>query len=235
LGVVALEERRHTAARSQLQQALYLFQAIGDRRGTGAAHNTLGRLAVALGDYPTAQAHCRQALDIARDVGDPQAEARALMHFALLLLHEGHNEAAWNHSLQAVELARALGDRAVEGRALIVLGHAFTELEMPAQAARAYEQALHLQRDLGQPNLAAESLAGLARVRFAQGDASQAQACVDEILTQLRNDGLQGANEPIRVYLTCYQILQANGDPRAAEVLTAASSIFDQVNDLPGP
>jgi tetratricopeptide (TPR) repeat protein len=233
LGVVALEERRYTAARSQLQQALYLSQAMGDRRGAGGAHNDLGRLAIAQGDYPGARSHCDQALTITRDMGDQQREAEVLVNLGLLLLHEGHNEAAWNRSLQAAELSRALGDRASEGRALIVLGHTFMELEMPGQAARAYERGLQLQRELGQPNLAAESLAGLARVHLAEGDTSQAQACIEEILTQLRTDGLKGAHEPIRVYLTCYQILQANGDPRAADVLSAASGMFDEVAHVP--
>jgi DNA-binding SARP family transcriptional activator/predicted ATPase len=234
LGIVALEERRYAAARSHLQQALHLFQAISDRRGTGAAHNALGRLAIARGEYPVAAAHCDQALGIAHDLGDQQGEAQALTSCALLLLHEGQDEAAWNRSLQAAELARSLGDRATEGRALTVLGHTFMELEMPTQAGRAYQQALHLQRELGQPNLAAESLAGLASISLAQGDTAQAQAAVEEILTQLGTGGLKGANEPIRVYLTCYQILQANGDPRAAEVLSAASSIFDHLSRVPG-
>jgi DNA-binding SARP family transcriptional activator/tetratricopeptide (TPR) repeat protein len=234
LGLVAFQERRYGDARSQLDRALHLFQAIGDHRNAGGAHNLLGRLAVAQGDYPAADTHCQRALTIARDAGDRLAEALALLNLALMLLHEGRNQSAWIRSLQATELARSLGHPATEGRALLVLGHALMELEKTDQAARAYEQAVQLQRTLGQPNLAAESSAGLARVALARGDSGRAQALAEQILSLAQTSGLKGASEPIRVFLTCYQVLRATGDPRAADALSAASGLFDQSGHVPG-
>ena len=34
--------------------------------------------------------------------------------------------------------------------------------------------------------------------------------------------------EPLRVYLTCYQVLQANGDPRAQDVLNTAYTLLQE-------
>jgi len=42
---------------------------------------------------------------------------------------------------------------------------------------------------------------------------------MDEILGYLQVGSLDGTSEPLRVYLTCYQVLQANGDPRADDIL----------------
>jgi tetratricopeptide (TPR) repeat protein len=229
LGALALQQRRYPAAQSQLKDALRLHQAIGDRRGESAAQNNLARLADAQGDYELANAYGQRAVCTARDVGDQQGEAQALATLGLLCLHEGKNETAWNRSLQAVELARALGDRAREGRALVILGHAFMELEMLDQAAAAYQQALGLQRALGQSDLAAESLAGLARASLDRNDLAQAQSYVETIWEKLENGDLHGANEPLRVYLTCYQVLRETGDPRANTVLTTASGMFDDL------
>ena len=56
----------------------------------------------------------------------------------------------------------------------------------------------------------------------------QAQTHVDEILGFLQDNTLDGTDEPIRVYLTCYRVLHANQDPRAQVLLTTAHSLLQQ-------
>jgi hypothetical protein len=73
-----------------------------------------------------------------------------------------------------------------------------------------------------------EPLAGLARVCLAQGDLTQAQAHVEEILSYLESHGLDDAEEPFRVYLTCYRFLDANQDPRAQETLSTAYNLLQE-------
>jgi hypothetical protein len=75
-----------------------------------------------------------------------------------------------------------------------------------------------------------ESLAGLARVSLAQGDASQAQALaqVEEILSYLETGTLDGTEEPFRIYLTCYRVLRASQDPRARTVLNTAHRLLGE-------
>jgi hypothetical protein len=91
-------------------------------------------------------------------------------------------------------------------------------LASPAGALEAYRQALAIRQELDQPNLAMEVHAGLARVLLAQGDVAAAQAQVDVILSNLESGTLAGALEPLRVYLTCVQVLDAAQDPRATEI-----------------
>ena len=96
------------------------------------------------------------------------------------------------------------------------------------EAAESYRQALVLRRELGQHNLAMESMAGLARVSLGQGDLEQAQAQVEEILTYLETETLDGTEEPFRVYLTCYRVLCANQDPRAKTILNTAHCLLQE-------
>jgi hypothetical protein len=96
-----------------------------------------------------------------------------------------------------------------------------------------YQQALALRQELGQPNLATEPLAGLARVSLVQGDLSWAQALVEEIMAYLEDHTLDGAEEPFLVYVTCYRVLRAGEDPRAQKVLdTAYYLLQDQANRI---
>jgi hypothetical protein len=52
---------------------------------------------------------------------------------------------------------------------------------------------------------------------------------VETILEQMRaRPTLDGTDEPLRVYLTCYRVLSASQDPRAGEVLDAAYRLLQE-------
>jgi len=74
----------------------------------------------------------------------------------------------------------------------------------------------------------------------------QAQAHVQEILGHLESDapattdvpsasghGLDGTEEPARIYLTCYHVLRASQDPRAQDILdTAHGRLQEQASTI---
>jgi hypothetical protein len=76
---------------------------------------------------------------------------------------------------------------------------------------------------------------GLARARCNAGD-RPARWRVEQIISHLAQGTLEGADEPFRIYLTCYRVLCAAGDPRAAAVLdTALARLLEQaerINDM---
>jgi hypothetical protein len=61
-----------------------------------------------------------------------------------------------------------------------------------------------------------------------QENPSEAQALVEEILGLMESHTLEGTEEPIRVYLTCYRVLMANQDPRAKELLNTAFRLVEE-------
>jgi hypothetical protein len=51
---------------------------------------------------------------------------------------------------------------------------------------------------------------------------------VEQILSHLETGSVDGTDEPLRIYLTCYRILKANADPRAEEVLAEAHNLLQE-------
>lgn len=228
LGYQLLDSGRYAEAQFHLEQALRLFREIDSRPGQSMASHSLGAIADALGDFPKARAYYDQALRLSLDSGERGGELETLISLSLLFHHIDDNYHAWHIGRRAVELARILDSRVAESMAQDNLGHALMGLGLPAEAAKAYERALALQRETGQANLAAESLAGLARVALAQDDLARAQACAEEILPVLESSALEGASEPLRVFLTCYHVLDAARDPRTQQLLATAHALLQE-------
>ncbi|MEJ2100013.1 MAG: hypothetical protein P8X68_08540, partial [Desulfobacterales bacterium] len=75
----------------------------------------------------------------------------------------------------------------------------------------------------------------LARAAVAQGNLAVAVEHANEIISYLAGGGsLQGTWEPLRIYLTCYQVLRLAGDPQAEKILeTAFNLLKDQASRIP--
>ena len=252
LGVVFTDQGDCAEARTYCEQALQTCRQTGDRRSESRVLLNLGYVFHQQGDYARARAHYEQSLGISREIGLGRGKAMALSNLSLLSHHLGDDEAAREFGQQALLIAQEIGDRHVQGRALTRLGHALAGLGHLGQAAEVYQQAMNLRRELCEHNRAMESLAGLARVSLAQGNLPQAQAQVEEILNYLETNtpstgpsarlrraqsgrsgqgsghGLEGTDEPFRVYLTCYHVLRANQDLRAQEILVTAHRLLQE-------
>jgi tetratricopeptide (TPR) repeat protein len=139
---------------------------------------------------------------------------------SLMLHHLGDNEDALDYGQQALTAAQKIGVKPEQALALTHMGHALAELNRLDEAREAYQKAADLRLSLHQYNLAAEPLAGLARVNVALGEPAQAERFVEQIMEHLESDTLDGTEEPCRVYLTCFEVLKVNRDPRAMDVLS---------------
>jgi len=232
LGIVCSERGDYVGAKGYYERALYVKREIGDRQGEGMVLNNLGNVSAYQGTYAEARSHYEQALCIYREIRHRQAEGTTLANLSLLYHHLGNDKGASQYGQQALVIAKDIGDRRVQGYASTFLGHAWAGLGCLTEATAAYEQALALWRELDQPSLAMEPLAGLARVSLDQGhpeSLTQAQTQVEQMLSHLETDSmLDGTEEPLRVYLTSYQVLQANGDPRAKGILETAYNLLQE-------
>jgi hypothetical protein len=92
---------------------------------------------------------------------------------------------------------------------------------------------------LGQYSLLIDDWAGLAHIALAQGRPGQALEHVQDILSWIDVNGLEGIEYPLQVYLICYRVLQATaqGDPaaieRAQKVLTVAhTALMERANSI---
>jgi DNA-binding SARP family transcriptional activator/class 3 adenylate cyclase/tetratricopeptide (TPR) repeat protein len=228
LGQVQANQGSYVEAKRCCEQALIVSRATGDRYFICEALSGLGTTACWQGCYDEARDHLKEEIRSARETGEGW-DILAISHLGLVAHLMGNDQTAREYGGQALHLAEEIPYPHYKGCALTVLGHALLGLNRPVQAAEAYQRALALRRELGQHHLAPEPLAGLARVALAQDDLSQAQAHVDEILPYLdAHPALHGTDEPFRIYMTCYRVLQAGGDPRAERILDAAYHLLQE-------
>jgi predicted ATPase len=227
LGIVALAQGAYGEAQSEYERALQLCRELGNRDDESRARFNLGLVALAVGDYEAARAYFDQALAIARAIGDQRDESELLAYLSLLLHQLGEHQEAHDSARQALGIAEMMLDRPRQALALTQLGHALLGLAQRQEAADAYRRALELRQALGQAARATEPLAGLARIHVVQRDLPQALLQVGQILPRLEHGPPDGADEPFRVYLTCYFVLRASRDPRAGPLLDTAVRLLN--------
>jgi tetratricopeptide (TPR) repeat protein len=231
LGVALHFEGDYASASPYLKQGAQVWGKHGRLGEMAGCLIHVGLNAIALGDYEAALANLEKARRTHRELGtDDQVadDARAQAALALLYHQLGENQAAQNYARSAIAIDRATGCPHYLASALVQLGHASAALGQLDAAAATYQEALDLRRVLGQPHLATEPQAGLARVALTQKDRAEALAYVDDILSYLATESVDGTSEPLRIYLTCYRVLQANADPRADQVLATAHDLLQE-------
>ena len=186
-------------------------------------------------DYDTARARQSEALKLSTDVGDRFTAAFAHVNLALIANNLGNHTAARNYAEQALPLVRAINDRYGQASALTNLGHANAALGNAAAAMDNYREARDLFDAIGMHHSSTEPIAGLARLALASGEVTSASTLVAAILSHLDHGGaIDGTDEPLRVYLTCYRVLDALGDPRAISTIeTAWKSLQQKAARLP--
>jgi class 3 adenylate cyclase/tetratricopeptide (TPR) repeat protein len=236
LAAAAVSRGAYQEARVLFEQALECCREIDDRYGESRILGELGNSARAQGDYVNAQDFLTQALNLHSAMGERERAGWVLTYLSMLFSSRGNTAAALDYSLQALRVAQDVGSQHLEARASTQIGHHHWRAGLLDEAASSYWEALTLHRKLGAHNLAMEPMAGMARVALDRERLDQARLYTEEILTYLALITLDGAEEPLRVYLTCYEVLEAMGDARAAIWLARAHTLLHnqaaQIDDL---
>jgi adenylate cyclase len=223
LGNLMGSQGDYQAAQNFYKRALKIANEIGNRRGEGMVLVNLGWIASVQGDYATAIDVNRQSQAIARQIGDRYQEAYAAINLCSSKLAQGEYVPALEYADEGFRLCQEIGDQSGEAWALTFMGQIFFEMNNLEKATRSFQESLDIRRNLDQPNLSTEPLAGLARVSLAHQDISTANEHVDEILSHLDQGGnFDGTERPLQVWQTCYQVLEYADDSGADSVLSSA-------------
>ncbi|MBU1877991.1 MAG: tetratricopeptide repeat protein, partial [Chloroflexi bacterium] len=230
LGNVYYYQGDYGEAAAYWKRSLPISRDIGDRAGEASALSNLGEAARSQGDYPGALTYYERRLRMCREIGDRWGETIAVLNLGLVSHNLGDDEASLAYSELVFQLASEIISPIHQAYALTTQGHALAGLGRLDEAAVAYQRAAAMRRESGEHHLVMEAVAGKARVCLAQGDLAGAQAQVDKILGYLDQEGgtLDGTEEPLRVYLTCYRVLQAQQDPRARAILQTAHRLLQE-------
>ena len=210
------------AAQGAYQEALAIYRDRGARQHEISVLGNLGISIAYLGDYAGAIRYTQQALELQMALGKVNQSAIVFTNLALFYHQLGEQATACDYAQQGVAAAQAEGDRYIEGFAHTFLGHAQSALGALTAAQQEYEQALACYGALGLHYLLPEPQAGLARLWLAQGNVTESLTYIAPILSMINERPLEGLEEPLRVYYTCYQVLAAVGDAQALPLLKKA-------------
>jgi predicted ATPase len=222
LGVSRADQYDHLSAWNYYQQALQLVQTTGDRYLESRIENALGFELAAMGNLDAAVPHHQRSRQIAQEIDDPTQESHALHNLCTVKRKQGRLEEAEAYGREALRLGQVHQLVEPEACAWLHLGYVLLERAQLAAAATAFDHSRTSWLTLDQMPLVIEATAGLAAVAWHRGDPDEALAQTETVLNYLDTQPLYGGDEPFQVYVTCYQILHAHDDPRAAQILAEA-------------
>jgi CHAT domain-containing protein/Tfp pilus assembly protein PilF len=136
------------AALQSFQQALLIYQDLGDRITEGTVLSNIGSVYYDLGDYLNALNSYQQTLHIRREMGDRSSEAIALNNIGTVYGNLGNYSQALDYFQQALSINRELGNRSSEGTNLDNIGSIYRNLGDYPQALDYFQQALSISREL---------------------------------------------------------------------------------------
>jgi tetratricopeptide (TPR) repeat protein len=224
LGLIAMECGDLPMAAEHFERGLLMVRESGDRAAEGLRLSNLGSVYSRLGEYAKARQCLDLGLSLARAVGQRATEAVVLLNIGAVAHLQSDDTSALAYASMAYEAANASGQADLAAYARLVAGHAELGLDRFDAARQAYiESRTQLQRLKMRPQQVLDPISGLARVALAQGMHAEALAHVEDILIHMAGGGsFDGAEEPLLLPLTCYQVLLAVDDERAVQVLSEA-------------
>lgn len=151
-------------ARKKLQEALILWQKIGDRKKLAEIFPIIGRIYDDLSDNLKALEYYNQGLPLLREVGNKSMEASTLNNIGLVYSNLGKNLQALKYLNQALPLRRELGDRSGEAVTLNNIGQVYSDLGNNFKALEYLNQALPLRREVGDRSGEADTLNNIGLV-----------------------------------------------------------------------
>jgi tetratricopeptide (TPR) repeat protein len=233
LGYCHLSLGEYDQAKAYYDRALELTQEVGDLIKEIETLIQCIEYYFVLGDFERSESCYEKVISSWGDIDDQETEIWKLVALSLLRHYTGDNQAARERIRQALQIMSDLR-HILRWKALTSLGHSLTDLGELAAAEDVYRQAMSLGYETNRPRQSIEALAGLARVSMACGDTEQALNQVELILTYFETETpskghpLDGTIEPVHIYLTCYQVLKANKDNRAHDILDEAHNLLQK-------
>ena len=163
-GALAALQNDHDAARALHQEALVIYQELGDRLGISTALLQLGTIAHDRGDYTSARSLFEQSLTIKRELGDRLGTAMLLNNLGIVAQQQGDYSKAQSLYEQSLAIKRELGDNLGVAISLYSLARVACQRADYSKALSLCQESLVIERDLEDKLGIADCLEGLAEV-----------------------------------------------------------------------
>jgi predicted ATPase len=201
------------------EEALGLWQELGDARGTGRGFTILGNVAYARGDHSTARWAYGEAVKTLRAAGDPGLLFAPLCNLGIIASVE-HDWASARRLLgESLDAARKARNPRLIANALQNLGAAAWEAGDYTEAEKHLAEAVDICRDLGFRRLLAFCLNALGNVYTARKELERAAGAFTSALVIA--DDLDEAPLTLEIVLGFARLRRAEGQPAEAAKLAA--------------
>ena len=182
---------RSEEAAAVARDALSLAEAGLGEHCVAEAAQQLGEALIPRGQFDEAHALLQRAAAAWNAIDETRRQSDALARDAAVHRMQGQPPEAAAAARTAAAAARASGAGLAQAKALAVLGWAMFALGDAVQARRAYDEALSIARDEGDPRQIALALQDLAVLESRQGRVAQAQPLYEECLEKATQIGLK--------------------------------------------
>jgi tetratricopeptide (TPR) repeat protein len=173
-------------AARKYEEALKIFEKVGDKKSAGIAFNNLGLVYRTRGQNEKAVDCYEQSLAIDRKLGNRKGEAATLSNLGVVYTDWGQYDKAMEFYKQSLAINRKLGDRKGEAVNLGGLGVVSTEWGQYAKAMEYHKQNLAIQRKLKNSSGEAQSLHNLGMAYRIAGHYAKAMEYYKQSLAILR-------------------------------------------------
>lgn len=222
LGNVAVSYAQLDRALQWYHQAATLALEIGDQTGLLRATVNHAGVMMLVGEFDAARAEYGELLPRAKQLGEKWIIYYALNWLTLLENSVGDAERALTYGREYAALAASTHDAHDLAYARDKMADAYLAQGDLAEAEQLYRQVLLVYQEKNDRDHILRCQAGFARIALARGDTAQARAWAIPLRDALLQKFPRVDVEPLRLFLTCYEILRACNDASAAEVLHQA-------------
>jgi predicted ATPase len=222
LGKILYCKGEYLESRKALEEALAIYRQLNHRGGQIPILGNLGKMYRHMGAYEIARRYQEQVVALSREDGQQELHMYALEELGRLYQALGDSQTAYQYAQRTRALASSLGSPLGEWGGETCLGNALIGLGDLAGAEEAHQAAWHKQQRLGQTSAGLENLAELAHIALLRGQAKVALTWVEKILGWFIEHDPASVSQLLSIYWICYQVLQANQDIRAVELLGTA-------------
>jgi CHAT domain-containing protein/tetratricopeptide (TPR) repeat protein len=166
-----------------LEQAMAVYESIGDKRAAAVLWGTLGVVAWYKGDFESAAGYYEKALAARRGIDDRILEGKTLNGLGSANLQLGNFDLARQYYEEAVKLRRLTGDMAGLATSLNYLGNVYLSLGRLLEARTMFEEALPVVESTGDRIKRFELLISIADLNADMGRVSDSDRKLEEALS----------------------------------------------------
>jgi tetratricopeptide (TPR) repeat protein len=215
------------------EQALIIFQEIGDRASEAKVFDLIGSMyGDILAQDEVAIMHHGQALNILRETGDRPGEGNCLLKIGMAYFFLHQVQKAFEFHEKALAIFREVGDRKLEAVALGNIARDYFYLQQIMQGNQCYEQALTIFQEIKDNENILGVLANMAYFCLGQKHFDQAIAYYTQALAIAREINDQ-SNEAMILEALAFAYFESYQGEKSVEIEEAAVQIYETLGNNP--